>query len=235
MALGLDLHPDVRVLAFTVAACLVTAILFGVAPASRSANVTPSPALRLNRESGGFRLGKLLVVSQVGLSLVLLIGAGLFVRTLHNLKSQSLGFNRDHVLMIWTAPAQGGRKGAALADLFRTIQERVLSMPGVVSTSPSDTGLLNGNGGSPVKVPGYTPKSTDLGYVAWKLVAPRFFDTLGIPLIAGRDFTELDNEKSPRVAIINEAMARHYFGRQDATGARFGMRRDRGDEIEVVG
>ena len=137
--------------------------------------------------------------------------------------------------MIWTSPSQGGRKGAALADLFKTAQERISSLPGVLSASPSDSGLLNGNGGSPVKVPGYTRRSSDDYFVAWKLVAPRFFDTVGMRLVAGRDFTALDTETSHRVAIINEAMALHYFGRLDVVGAHFGMRRDRGDEIEIVG
>ena len=106
-------------------------------------------------------------------------------------------FDREHVLMIWTSPSQGGRKGAALADLFKTAQERISSLLGVLSASPSDSGLLNGNGGSPVKVPGYTRRSSDDYFVAWKLVAPRFFDTVGMRLVAGRDFTALDTEKSP--------------------------------------
>jgi predicted permease len=235
MATALDLHPDARVLTFTAALCLLTAVLFGLAPALRSSKAALVARMKGDAKHARFGLGKLLVVSQVALSLALLIGAALFVRTLRNLKSQDLGFERAHVLMIWTSPSQGGRNGAALADLFKTAQERVSSLPGVLSASPSDSGLLNGNGGSPVKVPGYTRKSTDDYFVSWKLVAPRFFDTVGMPLVAGRDFTALDTEKAPRVAIINEAMALHYFGRRSVVGAHFGMRRDRGDEIEIVG
>jgi predicted permease len=237
LAIGLDLRPDARLLAFTAALCLLTGILFGVAPASRSSNVAPSPGIKGNSTGapGGFGLGKILVIAQVALSLVLLIGAGLFVRTLSNLKSQDLGFDREHTLMIWTAPSQTGRRGAPVADLYRTVQERISALPGVVSASPSDSGLLRGGGGSPVKVPGYVPKSTDEFFVSWKLVSPRFFDTVGMRLIGGRDFTALDSEKAPRVAIINETMALKYFGRPDVTGSRFGMRRDRGDEITIVG
>jgi predicted permease len=237
LAIGLDLRPDARLLTFTAALCLLTGILFGLAPASRSSNVAPSPGIKGNSTGapGGFGLGKILVIAQVALSLVLLIGAGLFVRTLSNLKSQDLGFDRDHTLMIWTAPSQTGRRGAPVADLYRTVQERISALPGVVSASPSDSGLLRGGGGSPVKVPGYVPKSTDEFFVSWKLVSPRFFDTVGMRLIGGRDFTALDSEKAPRVAIINETMALKYFGRPDVTGSRFGMRRDRGDEITIVG
>jgi predicted permease len=237
LAVGLDLRPDARLLTFTAALCLLTGILFGLAPASRSSNVAPSAGIKGNSTGapGGFGLGKMLVIAQVALSLVLLIGAGLFVRTLSNLKSQDLGFDREHTLMIWTAPSQTGRRGAPVADLYRTVQERISALPGVVSASPSDSGLLRGGGGSPVKVPGYVPKSTDEFFVPWKLVAPQFFDTVGMRLIGGRDFTALDSEKAPRVAIVNETMALKYFGRADVTGSRFGMRRDRGDEITIVG
>ena len=234
IATGLDLHPDARMLIFTGVLCVLTAVLFGLAPALRSSNAV-LPGLKGDSRRAGFGLGKLLVVSQVALSLILLIGAALFVRTLRNLKAQDLGFDREHVLMIWTSPSQSGRRGAPVADLFRTVQERVSQLPGVRSASPSDSGLLNGNGGSPVKVPGYTRKPSDDHFVSWKLVAPRFFETTGMRLIQGRDFGPLDTEKAPRVAIINETMALHYFGRRGVVGAHFGMRRDRGDEIEIVG
>ncbi len=240
-AIALDLHSNTRVLAFTVALCLLTGILFGLVPALRASGVSLSQALTgrgvgSGVSTGRFGLGKTLVVAQVALSLVLLIGAGLFVRTLQNLKSQDLGFDRDHVLLIWTAPNHAGRQGAPLASLFETVQERISSLPGVRSASPTSFGILGGMGGSPVaNVEGYTPKPDEDRWVRWSLVSPGFFDTVGVRRLLGRDFTAHDTETAQRVAIINETMARHYFGEQNPVGKHFGMRRDAGTPIEIVG
>jgi predicted permease len=238
LALDLDVHPDWRVLAFTAALCMLTGLLFGLAPAVRASRVSLSPALKGSgtNSPGRFGLGKALVVSQVALSIVLLIGAGLFIRTLRNLKSQDLGFDREHVLLIWTAPDHIGRQGAALANFYETVQRQIASMPGVVSASPSAFGLMGDQvGGSPVTVPGYKPPPGEDRFVPWSLVATRFFATVGMRLELGRDFTARDTESAPRVAIVNESFAHHYFGDQDPIGKRFGMRRDTGNEIEIVG
>jgi len=140
------------------------------------------------------------------------------------------------VLLIWTAPDHIGRQGAALANFYETVQQRIASVPGVVSASPSAFGLLGSDGGgSPVKVLGYKPRPDEDRFVPWSLVAPRFFSTVGMRLDLGRDFTERDTETAPRVAIVNESFAHHYFGDRNAIGRRFGMRRDMGNEIEIVG
>jgi predicted permease len=237
MAFDLDLHPDARVLAFTGALCLLTAALFGVAPASRGSRLALSPALGGRGAISGprFRLGKLLVVSQVALSLLLLIGAGLFARTLRNLNSQDLGLDRDRVLLIWTAPDRA-RRGASLANLFDSVQERIASMPGVLQVSATDHCLLSGFVGvRPVTAEGYQPKADEEPNAQWSLVGPGFFHTVGLSLLAGRDFTERDTESSPRVGVINETMARYFFGGQNPIGKRFGMSREEGYPIEVVG
>jgi len=159
--IDVDVHPDWRILSFTAALCILTGLLFGLAPAVSASRTTLSPALKGSGtgSAGRFGLGKALVVSQVALSIVLLIGAGLFVRTLRNLKSQDMGFDREHVLLIWTAPDHIGRQGAALANFYETAQQRIASVPGVVSASPSAFGLLGSDGGgSPVKVLGYKPR-----------------------------------------------------------------------------
>lgn len=238
IAMQLDLHPDGSVLAFTSALCFVTGILFGLIPALRSAKVAVSPALaRRGLEAPGrFGVGKMLVISQVALSLVLVIGAGLFLQTLRNLKSQDLGFERNQLLLFWTAPDQEGRQGAKLASLYETVQERLSALPGVRSASPSAFGLLAGSGGSPVtNVEGYTGKADEERFTPWSLIGPGFFDTAGIPRWLGRDFTARDNETAPRVAIVNESFARHYFGDASPVGKHFGMRRDTGAPIEIVG
>src|SRR5262249_25611186 len=150
--ISLDLHPDLHVFAFTAALCLLTGMLFGLAPAYRGSKVSLSASLTERGASAGgscgqFGLGKLLVISQMALSLLLLVGAGLFVRTLRNLQSLDPGVDRQHVLMVWTAPGQTGRRGSALATFVHTVQERLSSMPGVLSASASNHGFLDGHEG----------------------------------------------------------------------------------------
>jgi predicted permease len=226
-----DLHVNGRALALTVGICLLTVILFGLAPACRGSKVSFAPILTgrgatADGSGGRFRLGKLLVIAQVALSLMALIGAGLFVRTLRNLEAQDLGFARSHVLLVWTQPGPTGRRGPALAEFWHTVQERISSLPGVLSASASNTGVLNGsqpiNVGIPWRVEGPAPKPTSLPG-ARAFIAPRFFETVGIPLVAGRDFSERDTATAPRVVIINESMARYYFGDQNPVGRRIGF------------
>ncbi|HYL77393.1 MAG TPA: ABC transporter permease [Bryobacteraceae bacterium] len=241
--ISLDLHPDWRVLSFTAGLCLLTGILFGLAPAFRSAGTSLSPALigrgAVSGSAGGrFRLGRVLVVSQVALSLVLLIVAGLFVRTLHNLKSADLGVDRQHLLLIWAAPGQAGHRGPELAAFWRTLRDRLASLPGVLSASESSIGLLTGiDGGGPsemLRVEGRPPKP---GLLMWQaVIAPRFFETVGVTLLGGRDLNERDNEAgAPQVAVINETMARFFFGGENPIGKHFGSGRDIGTPVEIVG
>jgi predicted permease len=246
-SLALDLHPDWRVFTFAAALCLLTGILFGLAPAFRSAfrsSGTPlSPSLSARGAASGdgrrFGLGKLLVISQVALSLLLLIGAGLFVRTLHNLRVQDLGMDRKHVLLVWTAPGQTGRQGAALASFVQNVRERLSVLPGVLSASMSNHGPLEGgdeSGGMSefVKIPGQAPKP---GLLLMRVaIAPGFFETAGMPLLAGRSFTELDTDKSPAVVVINASMAHFFFGGQNPVGKHMGMlSSDTGFPYEIVG
>src|SRR5262249_22246402 len=144
--------------------------------------------------SGGSegRLGlfKLLVITQIALSLLLLVSAGLFTRTLRNLKLGDLGFDREHVLLVWTNPGQTGRPTQEIASRWETVQERLSSAPGVVSASPSVNGFLTGapGGSSAVRIEGYTPKpQEDLG-AQREIVGPNFFGTVGQRLLLGRDF-----------------------------------------------
>ena len=237
--ISLDLHPDVRVFAFTASLCLITGILFGLAPSFRSSKASLSPSLSGRGASSGnsggrFALGKLLVVAQSALSLALLIGAGLFVRTLWNLEAQDLGVDRQHLLLVWTAPGRTGRQGASLAGFCRTVVDRISSLPGVVSASASNHGLMEGGeGGGPsefTRIEGLAPKA---GLAILRVaITPEFFATAGMPLLAGRNFTERDLETAPQVAVINETMARFFFAEQNAIGRRF--EGDRGP-IEIVG
>lgn len=242
LAISLDLHTDGRVLAFTAGICLLTGILFGLAPAFRSSKMALTPALSGrgadHRNRGGvFNPSRMLVITQVALSLLLLIGAGLFVRTLRNLRTQDLGLDREHVLLVWTAPMQGGRMGKAAAPLFEAAQERISRLPGVSSASPSVYGFLNGSPfiGTTVRVPGIEPRPED-PKAQMDLVAPRYFETLGMRLLAGRDFTDRDTDTTPRVVIINESMARYFFGNENPIGKHIGFQfTGTPGEIEIVG
>ncbi len=242
LAIKLDLHTNGDVFAFTALLCLLTGILFGLVPAFLSSKVALAPALSgrgaASGDSGGrFSLGKILVVVQVAMSLVLLIGAGLFVRTLRNLRSQDLGLDREHVLLVWTAPMQAGRRGKAVEPLFQAAQERVSALPGVISASPSVYGFLNGSPfiGTTVKIPGREPRPED-PKTQIDLVAPRYFETLGMRMLRGRDFTEQDTADSPRVVIINDAIARYFFGDQNPIGKHIGFQfSGTPGELEIVG
>lgn len=242
VGVSLDVHLDARIFAFTAAVCLLTGILFGLAPGFRSSKTSIAPALTGRGAGSGSSGGKFgprnaLVISQVALSLILLIGAGLFARTLYKLKGQDLGWDREHVLLVSTAPVQTGRADAELPDFGRTMLERLSSLPGVRSATMSVGGMLNGSDGGDsseaLKIADQTPKAgLILGRVT---VAPGFFETVGVPLFAGRDFTEQDTDKAPRVAIISETMARFFFGNENPIGKRFGWRGDAGYGTEIVG
>jgi predicted permease len=223
LALTLDLRPDWRVVAFSVGLCLLTGLLFGLAPAFQGTK-TPSRALstRVSAASSGTTLRKTLVIAEVALDVVLLVGAGLLSRTLQNLKNQDLGFDRRQVLLIWTNPFEVALSGAPLQNLWKLSQERLSSLPGVQSVSVSNMGLLNGypalTGSEFYAVPGQAPKSGR--HLVNQKVTPGFFDTVGIKLVQGRDFNGFDTDVSPPVVILNETLARFYFGDQSPVGKR---------------
>ena len=236
--IALDLHPDLRVLAFTAAACLFTGLLFGLAPAVRAARVDLAPALKQsasNLASGRqrMRLTGSLVVSQIALSVVLLFGAGLFVRTLVNLQMQNLGFARDNLLLFGIAPREAGYKGARYANLCREIQTRVAGLPGVISATSSLHLLLSGSSrGNSITVPAYLPAPKENMSVQVLPVGTNFLSTMGITLLQGRDLTEHDNENAPKVGMINQTMARKYWAGRNPVGQHFKMGRL---DLEVVG
>ncbi|HWZ30728.1 MAG TPA: ABC transporter permease [Bryobacteraceae bacterium] len=240
--LSVDLHLDPLVFAVTAGLCIFTGILFGLAPALRGSKIALAPSLTskgtVDAGSGG-RLGKALVIAQVAISLVLVSGAGLFVRTLRNLKTRDLGFERHHLLMIWTSPGQTGRQGPKLVDFWKIVQERIESLPGVVSAAASNQGLLNGWGVSDssgsLDIQGQTRRYSSLPSGWRTFVTPRFFETTGMELISGRDFTEHDHEKSHRAVIINESTAKAYFPNQNPIGQSIAESSGGDPYAEIVG
>jgi len=235
--LQLDIRLNSRLFWFTMALGTLTALVVGLAPAWRSSIVTPSPGLKGGAAGARRAVGisSALIVVQVALVLVLLVGAGLFVQTLRNLKGQDLGFERS-VWLIRTAPSEIGRRGPAIADEYRAIQDRLKTLPGVVAVGASTSGLMARTGGARLTIRGYVPQPDETMLVDYNLVGTDYFAAVGMKILAGRVFTESDNEFAPGVAIVNETLARRYFGRPDVISRTFSVGRDSsGTSISIVG
>jgi predicted permease len=228
MGLSLDLHLDPRVLLFATAVSGLTAMLSGLAPALAAQRVPPASVLRANRTLGFDRLSgpsSWLLVAQVALSLVLLVGAGLFVASVRNLRTLDIGIGRERELLVWTVPGQIGARDDAMVDLWKRILDRLAAVPGVAAVGASNQAILNGglNGmdvpGVMMTVDGEAPKTTTR-IAGRSFVTPGFFGAAGIRLLAGREFTEADRDSASYVAIINASMARFYFGTEGAAVGR---------------
>ena len=245
----LTVHPDPRVLGFTAAISVLTAVLFGLAPAFRGTRLDLTPALKESAAAGArapratrSRLGKGLVVAQVAMSLVLLVGAGLFVRTLQNLENINVGFNRYNILLFGVAPGMNGYQGEKLASFYQELQRRLEALPGVRSVSASSHTLIGGGVSiSGISIQGYTPRAAGgsgdtQNAVYVDDVGPRFVETMGIPLLLGRTIGRRDTSTAPKVAVINQTLARTYFADSNPIGRRlgFGDAKNNGD-IEIVG
>ena len=215
----LNIHPDLRVIAFNAAACLLTGLLFGLAPALRATRVDLTPSLQ--RTSARLGLGKALVITQAALSVVLLFGAGLFMRTLVKLDRIDAGFDTQKLLLFGINAARAGYQGPALNDFYRRVQLRLTTLPGVVAATSSAHLLLSGsyrNNG--LWVQGYTPKPGERMHVLVVPAGPWFLETMKIPLLRGRDFTERDDENAPKIAVVNEAFVKRYLPDRDPMGQR---------------
>lgn len=233
-----DVSPNFRVLLFTFLVSLVTVLLFGVIPSIRGSRVDLVPILKDSTlNSRTFRRGpslrSVLVVTQVTLSLVLLAGAGLFLRSLWKLQAIDKGFSGDHVLsMSINMELQGFQKDRG-ANFYSAALENLAAAPGVLSASLTSA-LPVTAGGSRFQVgPNETKPAVDEPIsVDVVSAAPRFFETTGLPLLIGRDFRSIDTDKSAKVIIINETMARKFWPQTDPVGHSFN---DGQDTFEVVG
>lgn len=240
-SITLPLGVNGRVLLFTAGVALLTGVLFGLAPAFSATRISLTVALK---EGGaGSRLGarrsrlaKALVSAQVALSLVLLVGAGLFLRTLQKLESVPLGFEREGLLLFSVAPGLNGYKGEPLAEYYRQVQERITTIPGVSAVSFSSHGPVgDGASSSSIRIPGVTT-GKELFDLHRHLVGPGYFTTLGIPTLTGRVLDERDNPSGPKVAVVNQTLARSAFGDDNPLGKilRFGSEAKPRD-FQIVG
>ena len=233
---GLEVHLNLSVLAFTVATSSAAAVTFGLAPALQCNRIDPWPTLKDGITGAGtgarFSPSRLLVVTQTALSLVLVIASGLFLRTLLNLKAIDPGFDEQVVEANLDTSLVSGN-GVALGT---ALLERLSTVPGVERASFSQFGF--GRGASRIcciSLEGYVPHANEDKGVRIQPVSAEYFRSLSIPVIAGRPFADTDRNRAPRVAIINETMARHYFRGADPLGKRFAWWHTAPKDIEIVG
>ena len=228
---SLDLTPDLRVLGFTIAVAIGTAFLFGLAPAMRATASGPGPALN-NAVGANFRgrLARILVIAQVSLSLLLIAGAGLFLRTLQNLRNLDAVFRHEGVLLIELDTRRAGYQGERLTAFLQDSVQQIERLPGVQSVSLSITTPLNGGVSYSVSFPGESPHET-----LANTVSPHYFDTLRTPILLGRDFKDTDNQSAPRVAIVNQTFVTRYFPDGHALGRHMTVMSNPPVDHEIVG
>ncbi len=237
----LNLAPDTRVLLFTIVVVFATGVLFGLAPAFQATSIEPVHALKANAswasktQHPGTRwsLRQTLVVAQFALSLVLLVGAGLFIRTLRNFVSLNPGFDRDHLLTVWLDTNIRHYSHDQLLSFYQRALDRMHALPGVRSASLATCGLASScRSASDIYVPGNgelaaTPQTN--------IVSLHYFENVGMPLLHGRDFTQADDEKAPHIAIINQSLAHNLFAGKDPIGRRFGYDSASANEFQIIG
>ncbi|HKE31217.1 MAG TPA: ABC transporter permease, partial [Candidatus Angelobacter sp.] len=237
--LDAELHLDWRVFVFTAAVAGLTGLLFGLAPALRATRVDLNSALKANgRGARGSLsiLGKSLVIAQVAVSLVLLIGAGLFIRTLYNLSHVTLGFNAENLLLFRIEPRAKGYSHEQIVPLYGQLCERIEAIPGVRSATISEFAALSGSGrNGSAFAEGRAPLPRSESNVFQQRVRWNYLQTMDIPILAGRSLTPLDDQRAPSVAIINQTMARRFFGDENPLGKRFGFGSENSAQIEIVG
>jgi len=235
-----DVRPDLRVMAFTISLATLVGLLFSVAPAWRvgraSATVALQSSTRTASRSG--RTGRTLVAVQVGLSLVLLVNAGLLVRSLQEIRAVDSGMRTDDVFVVYPSPKPGGYQRVDHDNYYPAVVQRLAAIAGVrdVSVSLSKPAAGVGAVPEPVSRAAAAPGSVRDVLAVRSAVSPAFFNTLGLPLVAGRDFDWRDHSRSRRVAVISQSLADRVFGGRAAVGQRIriGLAPENQD-VEVVG
>lgn len=240
--LSLSATPDWRILLFNFGAATVAALLFGLAPAWQATRTSVSSVLKDQAGSvtggAGTRLRKTLVVAQVALCFLLLIGSGLFVQSLSNLRSLDPGFRADNLLRFKLNPPLSGYTPERTKAFYWDLQQRLQRVPGVQAAGFAVVPIMEGDEwDSTVTVEGYTPEQGENMNPHFNSVSPGYFLSMGIPIKAGRDFEERDFRSPVKVAIVNETFARRYFKDKSPIGYHFGFggRTDVVPDIEIVG
>ncbi len=232
-----DLHVDLRVLGYTGALSILTAFLFGLAPAVRAARADFSGTLKAQTRSvmgGGLRLPRLLVSIQIALCLAALVSAGLLGRSLENLKWMNVGFDRDNLVYASVSPSRAGYSAERFGPYVDRVREELARLPGIVRVSPVSTRLLSGGGNNGrVNLPGRP--WDDQSRTNLNTVGEGFFDTLRIPVVAGRTLEPRDMRPDAGVVVVDEAFAKRYFPNENPLGRRFGLDPKDNNRYEIVG
>ncbi|HEV8385795.1 MAG TPA: ABC transporter permease [Candidatus Acidoferrales bacterium] len=234
---GVDLSLNWRVLAFTIGVSLLTGVLFGLAPAWRATRLDLATPLKQSRRTTGAvsRLSKGLIVAQVALSLLLLVGAGLFIRTLYNLQRVNLGFNQEKLLLFRLKPQRAGYRDERLVRFYQQLFARLDNLPGVRAATFARVELIaDDNWMTEILLPGEAEKTAEQHDTMRQMVRENYFATMEIPLLRGRGFTTQDDQHAPNVAIVNQTFARKFFPNDDVLGKHV-TDADSKHEVEIIG
>ena len=227
-AADLNLQIDWRILVFTLGVTLLTTILFGLIPSLYSTRLNLTPVLRSTPSGASsdgslrrFPAGKILVVTQVAVSVVLLVSAGLFVRSLTKLGEVKLGYDRENLILFYVDASPTGYKGDAIPRFQLDLLARISEIPGLRGATVSKNGLFSySESGDPIAVEGYTPKSGEEMGSRMDHVGPGYFSTLGIPILMGREIDARDTPGQVRAAVINQTFAHRFFSNTNPIGKR---------------
>ena len=239
----LDAGTDSRVLFFTFLVAMLVGVLLGLAPALRASKADLLSAMKDNASAvsdprNKHRLGESLIVAQVAASVVLMIGAGLFVRTLTNFESHNFGFDQRNLLTFGLAPTRAGYHDARLVNLYTQLLDRIQALPGVRAATLIENAPFSGwsSKNSSVSVEGsaQNPSNSEM---YWQGVGPDFFSTMGIPIVLGRGIQRTDTAASPKVAVVDEIFTKKYFPVENPIGHRFSLssKYDPANSYEIVG
>ncbi len=239
LPVGIATSVDAQTLGFTVLLTLVTGVVFGLVPAVQASKPDLNSTLKEGGRGSGaaaahHRLRSLLVIAEVALSLVLLVGAGLCIKSVQRARQADLGFDPGHVLIVGLRIGMNGYTEETARMFYRRLEERSAALPGVQSAALSSWFPLGFEGGPmhSVEVDGYERQPGEDTTFQYSNISPGYFTVMKIPLVAGRDFTDQDDEKAPAAAIVNETMAKRFWPGQDPVGRKF---RENGRVTTVVG
>ena len=240
--LTISTTPDWRIMSFTLALSLLTGIIFGLVPALQSTRQKLAGTLKdqVGSIAGGTSVGlrKALVAGQVTLSLLLLIGAGLFIRSLNNLKDLDPGFHTNNLLEFAINPTMNRYKPERSLDFYRQLRENLDAIPGVESSALAVMPVLTGDEwDNSISIEGFSHKPTETPDPHMQFISPDYFRTMNIPILMGRDFRISDGRSAPKVCIVNEKFAKRFFKDGNALGRHIGMGGDPGTKLdtEIIG
>jgi predicted permease len=221
-----------RILLFHMGLSMLTGLLFGLAPAIQASRADVAPALKdqsnaVSGSGGHVRIRRALVAAQIAVSMLLLVGAGLFARTVYNLRNVDPGFRSEQLVQFEVNASMLGHPTARVHDTYRRLGEKLAATPGIYSVSAAQQTLMtNSIMSSTIRVAGYKHKENEDMNPWMNYITPGYFATLGVPLINGRDFNTADGLKAPKVAIVNETFVRYFFGKDNPLGRTLTIGRD---------